>query len=98
MFSLNKTELIAARIASILAVLVFFAWISRGENEIKDGAWHFYSPSDPVVVSDGTEVSGIPIMSRWNDSAWEYRQMTQDEKVGFNDFIGGPPIPKSSRP
>ncbi|ODA94998.1 hypothetical protein BFX40_20435 [Mesorhizobium sp. SEMIA 3007] len=94
----NRAELVAARIAGVLAVLVFFAWISRGESHIKDGEWHFYAPSDPVVVSDGTEVAGSPIMSRWNGSAWEYRHMTQHEEIAFNDLIGGPPMPTPSRP
>lgn len=98
MLTLSTTEQIAARIAGVLVVLVFFAWISRDENGIKDGAWHFYAPSDPVVVSDGTEVDGVPIMGRWNGSAWEYRKMTEGEKVAFNDFVGGPPMPTPSQP
>ncbi|MHC2797199.1 hypothetical protein ACVINZ_006211 [Mesorhizobium jarvisii] len=99
-FKLTEREQLLARFAGALAFLVILASLLHvvGESHIKDGEWHFYAPSDPVVVSDGTEVAGSPVMSRWNGSAWEYRHMTQDEEIAFNDLIGGPPMPRPSRP
>ncbi|WP_157866141.1 hypothetical protein [Mesorhizobium japonicum] len=100
MFSLTETEQPVARFAGALAFLVIVGSLLRvlGETDIKDGKWHFYTPSDRVVLSDGTEVAGRPIMSLWNGIAWEYRTMTQDEKFAFNDFVGGPPMPTPSWP
>lgn len=100
MFRLTKAERIPAGIASVLAVLVLLVWISRGSNDVvvKDREWHFYTPSDPIVVSDGSEVVGVPIMSRWNGSTWEYRKMSRSEKEHLHNLIGLPPLDRSSQP
>jgi hypothetical protein len=62
-------------------MLALFEWWFRTAD------WEAIKPIWPITLDDGTRVKiGQPIMRRYVDGKWQYRQPTADE---MQDFLSG---------
>ena len=64
--------------AAIMAVIVL--------NCVGLGDWHQHEISRPRRDINGDPISGLVMRRRLSDGSWEYREMTEDERIEWDDI------------